>query len=87
MITLFLFYAVLYFFASIDFLLNQIPYISYVSAYSSRIPTTINSFIGLFHQVFPETLALISTYITIWFSIWFVFFVIDKIKKMLPVDF
>lgn len=87
MITLFLFYAVIYFFSSVDYLLSQIPYISNVSAYSSRVSDTVYSFLGFFHQVLPETLALVCFYVSIWFSVWFVFFVLEKIKNMLPVDF
>lgn len=87
MITIFFFTAVIYFFASVDFLLNQIPFISNASAYSSRIPDTINSFTGLFHQVLPQTVALVSFYITMYLAVWFVFFVLDKVKKMIPVNF
>jgi len=87
MITIYFFTAVIYFFAAVDYLLNQIPFISNAAAYSSRIPDTINSFTGLFHQVLPQTVALVSFYITMYIGVWFVFFAIEKIKKMIPVDF
>lgn len=87
MITTFLFYAIIYFFTSIDYLLNLIPLMSYVSAYSSRIGSTVYSFLGFFHQVLPETLALVCFYISIWFAVWIVFYVLGIIRAMLPVDF
>ena len=84
MITTFLFYSIVYFFQVVDYLLNQIPGISYVTTYSSRIGSAVNSFIGLAHQMLPETLALVATSITLTFAIWFVFFVMAVVKDMVP---